>query len=127
MAKLNFGKARNPVNETYISEPEWNGSKLEPVTFILKPIDTDLALLAYRYEKSIFDDRDALKIQIAAYRIKGWEGIADENGEPILFNEKNLGMLVRLFEAMPYMMDVAEKTINDTLGGDPLGKKPEQT
>lgn len=120
MAKISFSKARNPISETYVCHPEGK----DPITFTLKPIDTNISLSVYSFLNSDPTDRPARMVGIAASRISSWEGVMDENGTEVPFSEKNLGLFVSLFEAMAYLMDIAHHTVNSVLGDKPE-KKPE--
>jgi hypothetical protein len=122
MAKMNFGKARNPVNENYPCEPEYKGDKLEKIIFHLRPLDTGIQLAVYTWVNSMPQDRPAIMVEIASLRIKGWEGLQDENGNEVPFSDKNKAYFMGLYEAMPYLMDVAQHTIDEVL--DESEKKP---
>lgn len=110
MAVFNFGKVRNPVNETLVVEPEDKAA----ITFTLRPFNTSTAFAVegYRSAESEFEATQRL-FDLGAKRVIGWEGVMDEDGKTVPFTPKNFAFFLNLTEAIPYIMEIARKTIEE--------------
>lgn len=112
MAKFNFTKVKNPVQELFVSQPK----DKDPLTFLLKPIDTAFAFDASRWQSLMGagrqDDAIEMQFQIGVNRVMGWKDVLDEEGNEVDF-VTNYAAFTRIVDAIPYLMDVGKKTLID--------------
>ena len=111
MAKFNFSKVRNPKEELFVAVTEG----LEPITFKLSPFESSLAFDCQRWVSALrknSDVADEIQFSIGASRIIGWSDVKDEDGNLVDFGN-GYPLFVRLPEAIPYLMLVGKKTLED--------------
>lgn len=107
MSNFNLKKSKNPVRERHTVTTE-HGS----VTFILTPIQSDVEFLIRQFQRLAGSSEvDYALSRIAVARIAGWEGVCDEEGNPVEFNANNFSAWLDLVESVDYTVKLGEYTL----------------
>lgn len=114
MTKFGIKRAMNPVEACFTAT---DAEGQNPITLKLRPSDTAFAFDGSRWQTLVrggrIDDANELQFQIGLNRIQGWQGVFDEDGSEVEFNNDNFAAWTRLVESIPYIMKAGEETLKE--------------
>ena len=107
--KFSFKELEKATNERFVCEPDG----LEPIVFHLAPIDAETNFLIRQFQHlANTPDVDRALARIGANRIVNWEGVQDEEGNDVVFNQESFAKFFNLFAAVPYLLRVGGHTLD---------------